>query len=158
MARWGHGLALARDLHSNRPEKRDMRRLLNVLLYTASFAGLAGTGHAQYGRPGGPYQPDSVNALVERVHADLNRGYGEWRISHGDRDRLNDAEKQLRSFARDWRRGRFDKDDLDHSIAAIQHVLDNNHLAGPARDALWSDVENLRHMREAYDRHEIGRW
>jgi hypothetical protein len=37
-------------------------------------------------------------------------------------------------------------------------VLDNNRLTGRERDALWSDVEQLRRMREAYDRHEIGRW
>jgi hypothetical protein len=119
-----------------------------------TFAALA---PAQYG-PAGPYQPDSVTALVDKVHGDLNRGYGEWRIARGDRDRLNNAEKQLRNFERDWRRARFDKGDLDSSIAAIQHVLDNNHLTGAARDALWNDVEQLRHMREAYDRHEIGRW
>ena len=73
-----------------------------------------------------------------------------------DRD-LTLAEHQLRNFAQDWSRGKFDKGDLDESIAAIQHVLDNNHLAGRERDALWGDVENLRRMREAYDRHEIGR-
>jgi hypothetical protein len=92
------------------------------------------------------------------VHADLNHGYDKWHLSDGDRGRLNNAEKRLRLFARDWRHGKFDKGDLDDSISAIQHVLDNNHLAGEERDALWNDVEQLRRMREAYDRHEIGRW
>jgi hypothetical protein len=45
---------------------------------------------------------------------------------------------------------------LDGSIGAIQHVLDDNHLRGGERDALWNDVGELRGMREAYDRHEIG--
>jgi hypothetical protein len=126
----------------------------------SAIAGLLmlGAAQAQYGRPGGPWQPDSVTALVDRVHDDLNRGYGVWHLHGGDRDRLNNAERQLRNFEHDWRRGRFDKGDLDSSISSIQHVLDNNRLSGRERDALWNDVEELRHMREAYDRHEIGRW
>jgi len=131
---------------------------MRPLILTFAFVAIGTLARAQYGPPGGPYQPNSVNALVDRVHADLNRGYGEWRISHNDRNRLNDAEKRLRSFAHDWQHGRFDKDDLDDSISAVQHVLDNNHLSGAARDALWDDVQSLRRMREAYDRHEIGRW
>jgi hypothetical protein len=125
-----------------------------------AIAGLAlvGSAAAQYGRPGGPWQPDSVTAIVDRVHEDLNRGYEVWHLRGGDRDRLNNAERQLRSFEQDWRRGKFDKGDLDSSISAIQHVLDNNRLSGRERDQLWGDVDQLRHMREAYDRHEIGRW
>jgi hypothetical protein len=133
-----------------------MRRALTICAFVlASFALPA---MAQYGPQGGPYQPPSVNALIDRVHTDLNRGYEHWHLANSDRNRLNDAEKKLRGFARDWERGKFSKGDLDDSIAAIQHVLDNNHLAGEERDALWSDTEQLRHMREAYDRHEIGRW
>jgi len=116
------------------------------------------TAHAQYGRAGGPYQPESVSALIERVHSDLNRGYDVWRLPGGDRERLDKAGKQLREFASDWRKGKFDKGDLDDAIEGIQKVVDKNRLAGPERDALWSDVEQLRQMREAYNRHEIGRW
>jgi len=112
--------------------------------------------HAQYGPPNGPYRPESVSALVDRVHEDLNRGYDVWHLRGSDRDRLTHAERQLRDFSHDWSHGKFDKGDLDQSISAIQHVLDNNHLTGSERDALWNDVESLRHMREAYDRHEIG--
>jgi hypothetical protein len=57
------------------------------------------------------------------VHHDLNRGYSVWNLQSGDRDRLNHAERDLRSFARDWEHGR-DRDDLDRPIVAIQHVLD----------------------------------
>ncbi|MDP9170813.1 MAG: hypothetical protein M3N54_09370 [Acidobacteriota bacterium] len=103
------------------------------------------------------YAPDAVSGLVEKVHVDLNHGYDVWNLSHGDRDRLTHAEHQLRSFAEDWRHGHFDKGDLDSSIGAVQHVLDNNHLTGRERDELWRDVEQLRGMRAAYDRHELGR-
>ncbi|HTS66432.1 MAG TPA: hypothetical protein VMH28_30620 [Candidatus Acidoferrales bacterium] len=135
-----------------------MRQIVNYCLFAAALVCFGTRAQAQYGPQGSPYQPDSVTTLVERVHTDLNHGYERWHLSNGDRDRLNHAEKQLRSFAHDWRNAKFDKGDLDNSIAAIQHVLDNNHLQGPERDALWNDVEQLRHMREAYDRHEIGRW
>jgi hypothetical protein len=139
---------------SFRVKEETMRR---KLLAFASLA-IAASGlmlYAQFG-PRELYRPESVTALVDRVHEDLNRGYEVWHLSNGDRDRLTHAEHQLRNFSRDWSRGRFDKDDLDQSIAAVQHVLDNNRLNGRERDALWSDVEQLRRMREAYDRHEIG--
>ncbi len=135
-----------------------MRQILHVFLLTAGMMACGALAQAQYGQPGGPYQPDSVSNLVEKVHVDLNSGYAHWRLDNGDRNRLNKAEKQLRGFAADWRHGKFDKGDLDDSIGAIQHVLDNNHLSGSERDALWNDTEQLRQMREAYDRHEIGRW
>ncbi len=134
-----------------------MRFIKSRFLAVALF-GCAALATAQYGPAGSPYQPESVSSLVDKVHTDLNRGYDQWHLSGGDRGRLNNAEKQLRDFAKDWRHGKFDKGDLDASISAIQHVLDNNHLSGEARDAIWSDVEQLRGMREAYDRHEIGRW
>jgi len=135
-----------------------MKRILNISALAAALIGFGALAYAQYGAPGGPYQPDSVNALADKVQTDLNQGYERWHRSHGDRQRLNQAEKRLRGFAGDWRNGKFDKGALDESIHTFQHVLDNNHLAGPERDALSSDVEQLRQMREAYDRHEIGRW
>lgn len=70
----------------------------------------------------------------------------------------NNAVRELRDFAHDWHRGRFDKGDLDRSIGAIQHVPDNNRLRGRESDALWDDVTQPRRLREAYDRREIGRW
>lgn len=135
-----------------------MQVTLRLCLFSAALVLSATLLPAQYGARGGPYQPDSVSALIDRVHVDLNHGYNAWHLSHGDRDRLTHAEHQLRNFDKDWRRGKFDKGDLDDSIAAIQHVLDHNHLTGRERDALWEDVTQLRRMREAYDRHEIGRW
>lgn len=135
-----------------------MRRALQICVLTAGLVSFGRFAYAQYGPPNGPYQPDSVTSMVDKVHTDLNQGYGHWHLARGDRDRFNNAEKKLRGFAADWRRGKFDKGDLDESIASIQHVLDNNHLEGPERDALGSDVEQLRQIRQAYDRHEIGRW
>lgn len=114
-----------------------------------------GTGRAQFG-PGPKYQPSEVTALVDRVHKDLNHAYSVFRFSGDDRERLNKAEKESRDFAQKWAKGKFDKDQLDDVIGSIQHVLYNNKLPVDARDALSEDVSQLRNMREAYDRHEIG--
>ncbi len=103
------------------------------------------------------YAPSAVNTLIERVHTDLNQSYSDgWRFGGADRHRLNDAEKQLREFARKWDHGKFDKGELNDAISKIQHVVDDNHMPGPDRSALDNDLGQLRNMREAYDRHEIG--
>jgi hypothetical protein len=128
-----------------------------LALASLAIAASAVTLNAQFG-PRELYRPEAVSALIDRVHEDLNRGYQAWHLKNSDRDRLTHAEHQLRDFARAWSRGKFDKDELDESIGAIQHVLDNNRLTGRERDALWSDAEQLRRMREAFDRHEIGLW
>ena len=135
-----------------------MRHKLRALALTAAFLGLGSIGLAQYGPEGGPYYPEKVDGLIDRVHQDLNHGYQVWHVNDGDRKRLNKSGEQLREFAKQWHKGEFDKGKLDDSISAIQHVLNDNHLSGAERDALWDDVEQLRRMREAYDRHEIGRW
>ena len=132
-----------------------MQRLLSGILIAASFGILGGIAHAQFG-PRGMYEPRSVSALIDRVHSDLNRAYEGWRFSHSDRKRLDNAEHELREFAKKWDRGRFSKGELDDAIASIQHVVDNNHMPARDRDALYDDLARLRGMREAYDRHEIG--
>ena len=131
---------------------------MRTLALAAAMTVFGAIGFAQYGPEGGPFYPEKVDALIEQVHTDLNHGYGVWKVNEGDRKRLNKAGEQLRDFAKEWHKGKFDKGNLDDSINAIQHVLDDNHLSGAERDALWTDVSQLRKMREAYDRHEIGRW
>lgn len=121
----------------------------------AGILSLAPMVHAQFG-PENRYQPSEVSALIDRVHEDLNHAYGVWHFSDSDRDRLNNAEKQLREFAEKWSKAKFDKGELDSAIGAIQHVLDNNRMPQEQRDALSDDIARLRRMREAYDRHEIG--
>jgi hypothetical protein len=135
-----------------------MGKTFQVFALPTAFAFLSVVGLAQYGPEGSPYHPDKIDGLIEHIHEDLNHGYGVWKLSNGDKDRLNHAGSELRDFAKQWRTGKFDKGKLDDSIGAIQHVLNDNHLSGEDRDALWNDVEQLRRMREAYDKHEIGRW
>jgi len=132
-----------------------MPRFVNAALITGALLIFGTLAQAQYG-PRERYAPRSVSGLIDRVHADLNRSYGGWRFSREDRRRLNRAEKELRDFSNKWNRGRFDKGELDEAIASIQHVVDNNRMPPRDRDALMRDLAELRGMREAYDRHEIG--
>jgi hypothetical protein len=130
-------------------------RLLNTLAIAALFAGGV-IAQDRFG-PEPRYDPSTVTELVEKVHTDLDHSYSRFHFSSSDRDRLNNAEKQLRDFAKKWEGGKFDKGELDDAIGAIQHVLDNNKLHEEDRDALSQDVNQLRRMREAHDRHEIGK-
>lgn len=110
--------------------------------------------HAQFqGEP--RYDAATVDALVDRVHADLNHAYDTRRFSDADRQRLNHSEKELREFAAKWDHGKFDKGQLNGAIDAIQHVLDNNRMRGDDRDALSEDLTQLRRMKEAYEHHQI---
>lgn len=102
------------------------------------------------------YDAASVDSLVRQTQLDLNSAYGRYHfVAHGDRDRLNHAEKELREFSAKWDGGHFDKGELDDAISAIQRVLNNNPLHVGERDALTSDISQLRRMREAYNRNEI---
>lgn len=141
--------------HYERQGGDKMRRIVNTALITGALVIFGTFAQAQYG-PQGRYEPRSVSGLVNQVHMDLNRAYSGWRFSHDDRRRLNRAEKELYDFAKQWHRDRFDKDELDEAIESIQHVVDSNRMPPRERDALYNDLAQLRGMREAYDRHEIG--
>lgn len=135
-----------------------MRHTLKGIALTTALALSSVIAFAQYGPEGGPYRPEKIDALIDQIQVDLNHGYDVWKLPGDDRKRLNKAGEQLREFAKQWHRGKFDKGNLDDSIGAVQHVLDSNHLRGAERDALWNDVDQLRKMRVAYDHHEIGTW
>lgn len=110
--------------------------------------------HAQFD-PEPKYDSGSVDALVDRVHTDLNHAYDTRHFSDADRDRLNKAEKQLREFSAKWDHGKFDKGQLNGAIDSIQHVLDGNRLHAGDRDTVSDDLTQLRRMRDAYDHHQI---
>ena len=132
-----------------------MNRFCNAAVTALILMGCFSLAHAQFNDPH-RYDAHSVSVLVDRVHSDLNHAYGGWHFSNDDRERLNHAEKELREFSRKWSDGKFDKGQLDDAIGSIQGVLDHNKLPQQDRDAISDDVAQLRRMREAYDRHEIG--
>ncbi|HEX5431799.1 MAG TPA: hypothetical protein VFW83_07525 [Bryobacteraceae bacterium] len=132
-----------------------MSRLYTIIVMAGVFLATVPLASAQF-RNRGHYDSRAVSNLIDRVHLDLNHAYSVYHFSSDDHNRLNDAEKNLREFAQKWDKGHFDKDQLDDVISSIQHVLDNNKLPTDVRDAISSDVQQLRAMREAYSRHEIG--
>jgi len=121
-----------------------VRYTFNGLALIGALAAFSVVGLAQYGPEGGPYHPEKIDALIDQVQVDLNHGYEVWHVKDDDRKRLNKAGEQLREFAKQWHKGKFDKGNLNDSINSIQHVLDDNHLSGPQRDALWGDVDQLQ--------------
>lgn len=131
-----------------------MHRLFTTFAATALLIIPVSVASAQFNQP--QYAPRAVSGLVDQVHTDLNQAYSVWHLSGGDRGRLNHAEKELREFAQKWSNHHFDKGELDDAIGSIQHVLDNNRLPPDNRNAISEDVSQLRQMREAYDRHQIG--
>jgi hypothetical protein len=134
-----------------------MKCLRSGLLTIAAAALSVTFANAQYGPPpGNLYSAHWVTGLIDHVHDDLNRAYSSWQFSNRDRKNLDHAEHQLQDFASKWERGRFNKGELDDSISAIRHVVENNHMPQGNREALIDDLGRLRSMREAYDRHEIG--
>ena len=110
--------------------------------------------HAQFD-PEPRYDAATVDALVDRVQADLNHAYDMRRFSDADRDRLNHSEKELREFAAKWDHGKFDKGQLNGAIDAVQRVLDKNRMHPGDRDAISDDLLQLRRMKDAYEHHEI---
>jgi len=135
-----------------------MRNSLNAVLLLTFFAGSGAVAHAEE-RWWGGYPPQRVNELIRRVHADLDRGYHSgWTFGRHDRARLDRAEHELHEFAEAWHEGRFRTGELNESIVSIRRVVNDNHMSGRERDDLWRDLDALRRMREAYERHEIGRW
>ena len=88
--------------------------------------------------------------LIEQVRSDL--GYARSAVySRGEAKRLDKASEELGEFQRKWNGGRFDRHELDDSIAAIQRVVDHNGLDERARSMLWNDVQRLRDFRAQYD-------
>lgn len=89
-------------------------------------------------------------SLFERVQSDLNYAESNAYPSHGERRRIENAKKELWEFQRRWNSGRFDRHELDDSIAAIQKVVDHNALDNRARSILWADLQRLREFRAEY--------
>ena len=101
-------------------------------------------GRGYYGRP------EYRGGVLDQVQADLRYAHSA-AYSRGEAKRLDKAREELWEFQRKWNAGRFDRHELDDSIAAIQRVVDHNGLDERARSVLWSDLRQLRDFRAQYD-------
>lgn len=101
--------------------------------------------------PEGYYtQHPDLRQLIEKTQDDLRRSSELQHSRKGDqRNRYQNAQKSLSTFDRHLTKGKFDKGELDKAIGDIQSVLDHNTLQASSRDALLSDVQNLRLARKA---------
>ena len=106
-------------------------------------------GRELYGRGGG--------SLIDRVQSDLRYADSD-AYSRGERKRIDNARKQLWEFQREWSAGRFNRHELDDSIAAVQKVVDHNALRDRARSVLWADLQSLRTVRAEYQGRGYSRY
>jgi hypothetical protein len=86
--------------------------------------------------------------LVTRVQDDLQRAADFTRNNEKERVRYENVQHHLSEFDRDLRRDHFDKGKLDTAIDDLKNVVKNNTLEGHDRDALASDLSDLRTLRD----------
>lgn len=109
---------------------------------------LAAPAYQDYGRG---YEHEGLRHLIERTQQDLQMAAESGNSNHDQRQRYQDAQKNLSDFDRHLTKGHFDKDKLDHVIGDVQAVLDHNTLMAQSRNALLQDVTQLREARARYD-------
>jgi hypothetical protein len=89
-----------------------------------------------------------VRVTVDRTQTDLRRAQ-DFERQHGKEvSRYDNAQKHLSDFDRDFTRGHFDKGKLNTAIDDLKNVVDHNTLDPQDRDALTTDLRELRVMRE----------
>jgi len=89
---------------------------------------------------------DNRGNLVDKVQADLRYAQSAAYL-RGETRRLDKAREELWEFQRKWNAGRFDRHELDDSIAAIQKAVDHDGLNERSRAMLWNDLRELRDFR-----------
>jgi hypothetical protein len=91
---------------------------------------------------------DHARDLVSRVQNDLQRAADFTRNNEKERIRYENVQHHLSEFDRDLRRDHFDKGKLDTAIDDLKNVVQNNTLESHDRDALASDLSDLRTLRD----------
>ena len=91
---------------------------------------------------------DRARDLVARVQSDLSRAEDFTRNNEKERIRYQNVQHHLSEFDRDLRHDHFDKGKLDTAIDDLKNVVKNNTLEGHDRDALASDLSDLRTLRD----------
>jgi len=91
---------------------------------------------------------DRARDLVARAQDDLQRAADFTRSNEKERVRYENVQHHLSEFDRELRRDHFDKDKLDSAIDDLKNVVHNNTLESHDRDALASDLADLRTLRD----------
>jgi hypothetical protein len=93
---------------------------------------------------------DQVRDLVSRVQNDLQRAADFTRNNGKERERYENVQHHLSEFDHELRRDHFDKGKLDSAIDDLKNVVKNNTLESHDRDALATDLSDLRTMRDLH--------
>jgi hypothetical protein len=101
-----------------------------------------------------PYDNSGME-LFERAAEDLKRAAYDVYSSRG---RINHARKEVDDVQHQLVRGRFSRDEISEAIHAVEHVLDDDALPEPDRDALWQDVQEMRRFRAYGNYRDRDRW
>jgi hypothetical protein len=101
---------------------------------------LSGAGLLLYGQEHHAQARD----LVDRVQGDLQRAADFTQNNHKEQERYHSVQHHLSEFDRELRRDHFDKGKLDAVIDDLKDVVKNNTLESRDRDALASDLSDLR--------------
>lgn len=91
---------------------------------------------------------DHARDLVAHVQDDLQRAADFTRTNEKERSRYENVQHHLSEFDRELRRDHFDKGKLDDAIDNLKDVVKNNTLESHDRDALASDLSDLRTLRD----------
>jgi len=86
--------------------------------------------------------------LVAHVQDDLQKAADFTRNNKKEEARYQDVQHHLSEFDRELRRAHFDKGKLDAAINNLKDVVKNNTLESHDRDALATDLSDLRTLRD----------
>ena len=86
--------------------------------------------------------------LVSHVQEDLQRAEDFTRNNQKERVRYENVQHHLSEFDRELRRDHYDQGKLDSAIDDLKNVVKNNTLESHDRDALASDLSDLRTLRD----------
>lgn len=114
-----------------------------LVVRTVVFCALTGAGWMLQGQ-----DFNRARDLVSRVQDDLQRAADFTRNNDKERSRYENVQHHLSEFDRELRRDHFDKGKLDDSIDNLKDVVRNNTLESHDRDALASDLSDLRTLRD----------
>jgi hypothetical protein len=91
---------------------------------------------------------DRARDLVSRVQNDLQRAADFTRNNEKERSRYENVQHHLSEFDRDLSHDHFDKGKLNDAIDNLKDVVKNNTLESHGRDALATDLSDLRTLRD----------
>jgi hypothetical protein len=91
---------------------------------------------------------DRARDLVAHVQNDLARAEEFTRNNEKERVRYENVQHHLSEFDRDLRHDHFDKGKLNDAIDNLKDVVQKNTLEVHDRDALASDLSDLRTLRD----------